>query len=147
MKRRHPFILLETLIALALVFLTIIPITSYPFRIYEKEINSLLSVELNRVYESAFLALQQELLENIFFEDVTDEPLDLSLGTFAIDLPPVGTFPFKAFAKITKTAPDDTEKESKHKLLSCQISLKSDKKGLQDLKPVEYLLHISSSKP
>lgn len=145
MKIKKPIILLEVLIALAIVSIAIIPVMSYPFRVYEKELDSLLEVELNRVYERAFLEMQKELAETILFDQISREPIDLPLGTFSIDLDGLGTFLFEASCKLKQIAPKDGEKETSNKLISCQISLKSDKKPIKNLKTVDYLLHISST--
>src|SRR3990167_509218 len=72
MKQR-PFILLELFIAMALLSLAIIPIVSYPAKIYKKELHTLIEIELAEVAEVAFRDLLEDL--SSYLDPESFEPL------------------------------------------------------------------------
>ncbi len=59
--KKRPFILLELFLALALISLSLVPIASYPFKIYQKELTLLIEMELQETGEVAFRDLLLDL--------------------------------------------------------------------------------------
>ena len=74
---KRPFILLELFLALALISLSIIPIASYPFKIMQKELSSLIEMELGEIAEVAFrdLLLDKECLSRKYTVALSDNYL------------------------------------------------------------------------
>lgn len=63
--KKHPFILLELLIAIGLVTFTTLPFVHYPFLSLKKETQSLLRMELERAIEVAFFEIKADLYQNL----------------------------------------------------------------------------------
>lgn len=62
MKRKYyPFILLELFLAIALISLSLIPIVSHPFKIYQNELTSLIEMQLAEISDVAFKDLLIDL--------------------------------------------------------------------------------------
>ncbi len=59
--KKRPFILLELFLALALIALSLVPIASYPFKIYQKELTLLIEMQLQETAEIAFRDLLLDL--------------------------------------------------------------------------------------
>jgi len=68
MKKKRPFILLELMIAFALVSISILPFLRYPFQQMKKEIDSLFSIQLEKAAEEELIAMQLLLYENLIPE-------------------------------------------------------------------------------
>ncbi len=64
MKKKRPFVLLELMIAFALVSISILPFLRYPFLQMKKEIDSLFSIQLEKAAEEELIAMQLLLYEN-----------------------------------------------------------------------------------
>ena len=62
-KKRH-FILLEILIAVALLSLCITPLITHPIRLYKKELKTLEELQIQRLKHEAFLAIKKQLFKN-----------------------------------------------------------------------------------
>ena len=78
MKRKsRPFLLLELFLALALISLSVIPMASYPFKIYQKEISLFIEMQLEETAEIAFRDLLLDLSSYIdpeTFDPYTEMP-------------------------------------------------------------------------
>ena len=75
--KRHPFILLELFLALALISLSLVPIASYPFKIYQKELTLLIEMQLQETAEIAFRDLLLDLTSYVdpeTLEPYTESP-------------------------------------------------------------------------
>jgi hypothetical protein len=59
--KSRPFLLLELFLALALISLSVIPLASYPFKMYQKEISLLIEMQLEETAEIAFRDLLLDL--------------------------------------------------------------------------------------
>jgi hypothetical protein len=62
-RKTRPFILAEVVIALSLLMICVLPLTSYPLNIREKQISLFKEMELEREKERLF----RDLLENLSF--------------------------------------------------------------------------------
>lgn len=62
--KKHPFILLELLIAIALVSFTTLPFIHYPFFYLKEETSSLIRMELERAAEVALIEIKADLYQN-----------------------------------------------------------------------------------
>ncbi|HSX04499.1 MAG TPA: hypothetical protein VLG76_07200 [Rhabdochlamydiaceae bacterium] len=63
--KKHPFILLELLIAIALVSFTTLPFVHYPFIYLNDEVDSLVRMELERAAEVALIETKADLYQNL----------------------------------------------------------------------------------
>ncbi|MBM3200784.1 MAG: hypothetical protein FJZ56_00055 [Chlamydiae bacterium] len=70
MKKQRPFVLIEILIAIALLALCLIPICSAPFRQYVKQIESLRKIELERISDLAYRDFLIYLAEHETFDSL-----------------------------------------------------------------------------
>lgn len=68
--KKHPFILFELLIAIALVALVTLPFVQYPFLCLKEETHSLVKMELERVAEAALVDIKGELYQNLISWEV-----------------------------------------------------------------------------
>lgn len=62
--KKHPFILLELLIAISLVTTVILPFIDQPFFYLKEEVNSLVKMELERAAEAALVDIKGDLYQN-----------------------------------------------------------------------------------
>ncbi len=63
--KKHPFILFELLIAIGVLTLTTLPFVQYPFLYLQKETDSLVRMELERVAEAALVDIKGDLYQNL----------------------------------------------------------------------------------
>lgn len=117
-KRRSGFILLEVFLVIALLSLAILPISSYPYKIFEKEKKELLSIELKRMETLVFAEFVRDLPDHICWSHIEQGDISLNLGTQTVDLGKLGTFSYDAKINIT------TQRQKKSFcLLACEVCL------------------------
>ncbi len=146
---KRPFILLELFIALALISLSVIPIVSYPLKIYKKELSNLIELQLAEVAECAF----KDLLLNIesYIDIETLEPYSETPETlYTVSLGDPYKWNYTATWEVKCKLP---EKEPFNKaLLKATLSLTPQKKGagiidLPKPKPLTYKYFIAKKPP
>lgn len=131
MKRcAQPFILLEIFIALTILALVIIPLSTFPFKAAKKEKEAMLAVECERIYGLA----QADLLDRIETIALLEEA---DLGTYTATLSSVGSFDYNAKVILTEEAKSD-----KHILLNTEIVLSPEIDGGFSPKERKSLLYI-----
>ncbi|MCH9812123.1 hypothetical protein K0U07_05120 [bacterium] len=68
-KKRHSFVLFEVLLSLLLITMSILPFSSYPYRIYKKEFSLLKKMTMEpyftRSFEEAYKKKDNPILEDI----------------------------------------------------------------------------------
>lgn len=115
MKKKHPFLLLEILIAIFLVSLCLIPLIQTPIRSYRNEFRLLEEIERDRLADWTFSEIKEKLLKNEFpWENfptptLTTRPFSLPDATLQIPGLPTKTiqrkFSFKCGKKGEKVGP------------------------------------------
>ena len=134
--RRNGFILLEAVIALALISCAIIPITSYPYKVFAAERKKLQEIEAQRISDLAFSTLVKEVSNSITIEELNHGPISLKLGEYLIDLGSLGKFTYTTNAEITIKSSDES-----YYLLKCSLITKTEnKKAFGPLKSEYFLL-------
>ena len=118
MKKRS-FLLIELLIAMALVSLVAVPImqTSIHFLIKKKE--KLLQLELERNVEWKFIKARAVLARNHKWGNVTRKPIEKKLSPLTISIEGLGTHHFDCFYHIKHF--HDFEKEHPYRKFWCEI--------------------------
>lgn len=135
-RQRRSFILLEVFIAISLLTMAIIPISSYPYKVFEKEKKELLAIELKRAESLVFARFVQGLCEHITPHLLEQGLIELELEKQWINLEKLGHFPYRAKISITS----ENKKKSSY-LLACEVSLIPEgNKGFTPQPCVHYLL-------
>ena len=114
---KRSFILLEVMIAIALLALVIIPLSSFPYKTYQKQIDLLKLVETQRLYGLA----HAEFLEKI---DTFYSQDEAALTPLTLDLGILGQTEYTPKASITREI-----NEEKYQLLKVKIDLVSSNKS------------------
>ncbi len=94
--KKRPFILLELFLALALISLSIIPIASYPFKITQKELSTLIEIQLQEIAEVAFkdLLLDSDCLSRTYTIALNNDYKWEYLATWEIEYKTPTTEPY-----------------------------------------------------
>lgn len=129
-RRKQPFILLEIFIAISILALVIIPLSSFPYKAYQKQTESMKQVECERIYHLAYA----DFLSSIETNYDKDE---LDLGSFEANLSSIGKTQYNAFANIERKVADE-----KHLLLETTISLIPENKNGYTPKKQIYVLYV-----
>jgi len=141
-KRKLGFILLEVFIALTLLSISIIPITSYPYKVFTKEKSKLQEIELKRLDSLIFATFIQKLPELLTWDALTKEEIHLDFDIYEIDLKELGSFPYRVELAIS------TQKQKpSHKLLECRISFFPLIKKSYKPKSIAHLLLVNNLPP
>ncbi len=115
--RLRPFILLEVLIAISILALVIVPLSSFPFKALKKEREMLILVESERVLSLAHADLLTYLQEH----PPTEKSIDL--GNYELELTTLGKFSYHAMADLTSE-----KSKERHHLYKVTLSLTSSSK-------------------
>lgn len=141
--KKSPFILIEVLIAITLLSLLLVPIASLPYKTYQKELLAIESLELSRLQENLFGDFMQTVHEKVACDVLEKVGVEESLGLYQIDLPPIGSFPYKANYTL-EIKNDYTSKEKVHYyLIDWTLTLSPLKKGSFTPPSVTYSFVIS----
>jgi len=90
MKKKRSFVLLEIMIAMALITTTLLPFFHYPFEHMQLELKALFEMELERVAQNKLTELQTLLWkkeiseERIFSDKQFKEPLETKIFTLEL---------------------------------------------------------------
>lgn len=108
MQKTHSFVLFEVLLALLLITMSILPFSSYPYRVYKKEIILLEKMTMEPLFPTSF----EEAYANK--ENPQLEPIELLFGE-------------KNSLKISRLATITTKTEEKYRkdLTTVEITLSS----------------------
>lgn len=117
-RRRHGFILLEVFIAISLLTMALLPISSYPYKIFEKERKKLLAIECKRAETLVFARFVQNLTDYITPLLLEQDEILIPLGQESIDLGKLGRYAFDVEIKITTENKNQTSY-----LLACEVCL------------------------
>jgi hypothetical protein len=123
MKKRRPFILMEVLIAIALLALCLIPIASAPFRHYTKQTHALKQMELERLSDVVYRDFLKLLPELTSFEALPTSRKDAlrhEWGPYTFSIEGCGTYSYMAKCRFWIKAPENPEK---YGLLRMEIRL------------------------
>ena len=132
LKKKFGFILFEVCIAIALIMLSIIPIASYPHRLYYLEQKNLQIIELARINDLIFANFLKNRSNYISWKElVNDQEIVCDLGVYVIDLSLMGKFEYNS--QLTISLLDETVAALKnddqlspsiaHSLLNCRLEL------------------------
>lgn len=138
--RKHPFILFEVFLAMALLSLAIIPITSYPYKVFEKEKKELLAIELKRLEILVFAKFIKNLPSHISWQDLQQGEINVDLGIENINMKALGQFPYSAQIKITQNSSKDNLC-----LLTCEVFLEPQLKHHPKHSSMEHYLFINNN--
>ena len=131
MKRiSHPFILLEIFIALTILALVIVPLSSFPYKAAAKEKEAMLAVECERIFGLA----QADLLDRIYSLALLEEA---EIGIYTANLSNLGSFDYNAKVTFKKK-----KKKDQHILLASEISLSPTINGRFSPQKRKSLLYI-----
>ena len=144
--RKSSFVLIEVLIAIALIAIAAFPLLSHPAKVYTEELSLLQQRELQRTFENVFFDLSSDLGKHLSFEDITHEGSVLRLGRYIVDLGTLGTFPYDAQCLVKERQQNHNDPNSPHKLISIEVALTPKNPKSPKPSTVTYLLHISQEK-
>ncbi|NGX47491.1 MAG: hypothetical protein K1000chlam3_00865 [Chlamydiae bacterium] len=91
-SKKHSFVLLEILIAFALVSIAILPFFRYPFQHMQKELSTLFEMELERIAQNKLTELHTQLFQKsiaeqlIFADGRQTKPIETN--RISVDLAP-----------------------------------------------------------
>lgn len=115
---RRNFILLEVFMALALISLAVIPITSYPYKIYCKELESLQQIEREHLYDLAMASFIKALTTSLTWDQV--EGIH-TLEKYQSIISKETSYPAQVNVVIENEAPN-------HRLLKCTLQVGSEER-------------------
>lgn len=141
MKKR-PFLLIEALIALSLLFICAVPLVKQPLQFYKDEINFLTQMEIERLADWTFTEVKELLLQNeIPWEKIPGK--GEKTGPFSLE-PSTIRIPGYAAKEVKRsfTLEGKGEKTSIKKVLYRQIylSIWIDNKEFKFRVPIEKVL-------
>lgn len=120
--KKHPFVLFEVFLALAIVAIALLPLTSYPYQYFAKEKRILQSIQRQRLYDVSYAQVLDMLGKSIAFESITQEsPLELTLSPQT-----VGNKITPCQATILLLKPKEEEQftdNKQYKLISCELKI------------------------
>lgn len=87
-RKKSPFLLLEIMIALALICLFIGPIVESPIFLFRSEYTHLINMELERIADNSFIEIKEKLFSNsIPFKDLESSDKKHSLESVSLQVP------------------------------------------------------------
>lgn len=121
-KYRRPFLLLETLLAVAMIGLSSSFLLSTPMKVYQRHLEDLKKIELSRIADNIFVSLQFELKQKHPWSSLKEEPGDvISLDPISlkIDTSMNATYNcgYQLWVKKTKEGAENTT----YRLLGCTL--------------------------
>lgn len=123
MKRKRPFLLLEVLIALALVAMFSVPLIRGPLVLFRSQMESFIQLECERI---ASLSLA-EIKEKLYLEEVSWENPRISLPPVEVNLP--HSIHKKIDRECTITVKDKEGEDALYRIMKIKLTLHhSDKK-------------------
>lgn len=128
--RKNHFILLEIFIAISILALVIIPLSSFPFRAAQKQSEIMKEIECERIFSLSYAKLLSEI-ETFIDQD------EIELGKYFVDLSSLGSYEYRAVAKLTKEV---TEKN--HFLVKTTLSLLPENERGFTPKIRNYFLYV-----
>lgn len=108
---KRPFVLLEVIIAITLLALVIIPLSSFPYKAYQKQIESLKLIESERLFNLAHAEFLAHIDEYFSQDEVELSPLKMDLAN-------LGQIEYSPKATITREM-----NEEKYHLLKVKMAL------------------------
>ncbi len=130
--KKRPFVLIELFLALALMSLSLIPISSYPVKIIQKELTLLIEMQLEEISEVAFRDLLLEL--SSYIDPETLEPSCLvPQKSYTIRLSDSYTWNYIATWELSCKHPQKTP--SSKTLLQATLLLEPEEKTSSFIKP------------
>lgn len=117
---RRPFLLLETLLAVAMIALCSSFFLSTPMKVYQKHLEDLKKMELSRIADNLFISLQYELKHTHRWDSFKEEKgKPFPLETISLKIDTIMNTQYKCcyqlWIKNTKEGPG----ESTYRLLGC----------------------------
>ena len=131
MKRIYrPFVLLEVFLAITILALAIIPLSSFPYKTYQKQTETLKQIECERISHVAYGDFLTSIDDYFSKEEV-------ELGEYEIDLPTIGKFPYQIVAKL-----DRSEEDKDHCLLKTTLVMTPENKNGYNPKEQTHFLYV-----
>ena len=128
---KRPFILLEVLIAISILALVIVPLSSFPFKAMKKEREMITLIECERIFGLVHADFLAHLQEHPSFAESID------LGDYELSLTSLGKWSYHATAELSSKKAKD-----QHNLYKVTLSLKpSLKQALTPPKKTFSLYH------
>lgn len=131
---KRPFILIELLLAISILSVCIIPIITYPYYTYNKQLASLLTIEKERQAEVLFFDLLRDFpvsWEQVSFDVQKKEPLP----TIQMEIDGIGKVPIFASYRLFVHSNGKKTKTEKHIAnLWCTFILETEKEKVYNLK-------------
>jgi hypothetical protein len=121
-KRRHSFLLLEMLLAVAMIGLCSSYLISTPMKVYQKHLEDFKKIELERIANHLFLDVQYHLKERHPWNTLTEEARQIyPLDSLALTIPSVVHIEYQCGYMLRVKTSKEGENETTYKLLECVV--------------------------
>lgn len=121
-KRRHSFLLLETLLAVAMIGLCSSYLISTPMKVYQNHLEDFKKIELERIAHHLFLDIQYHLKEKHPWNTLTEEARHIyPLDSFTLNIPSVFNIRYQCGYTLRVKTTKEGENETTYKLLECVV--------------------------
>lgn len=142
-RKRCPFLLLETLFAIALIGFASTFLLSTPVRIYQKHLEDLKDIELARIADTLFISIQAELKDKHPWNSLKNQPNHLfSLEDVSLKIDSIINTTYQCGYKLWIKKEKEGQGDCIYRLLRCVIYFASDHKKP---KKFSYLIFVSAS--
>ena len=129
MKKKHPFLLLELLIALSLFSLCLFPLIRIPFDALSSEIKSAQKMALQRKASLIFADLEMDLFQEKIpwkaFDLDRKEKTKLEKETISLDLKGIGKKAFEKTVSIYSSRSYSGEDSQENRLVTIELEFRS----------------------
>lgn len=101
--QKRPFLIMEILVSLALIAACFFPLTSSPYKAYEKSSQMLYDISLDRISDHLLLQCLSTLQDTHTFKTISNEeanPTLLELDPVSITIPEIGTHTYDVSATV-----------------------------------------------
>lgn len=129
-KRKRSFLLLEVMVAILLLGLFAVPIAGTPLHFYTRELSDLYDLELQRIAESTYAEIREELFEkhspDSFGTRVADAR-SFHLPDQEIIIDGITKYPSKRSYKLWVQGTKEGQDHLLYRILKCRITLSKPK--------------------
>ena len=133
-NKKKPFILIESLLAIGIIGLTLTTLLQNPVKLFKKNIDHLIDMELQRESLRIFFSLERTFKERHTFQSLTQESKRFDLEDLTLQLSSHFTRTYHCFYEISIKKEHLAEDQSLYRLMKIKLHFQSQ----HDKKPFTY---------
>lgn len=145
--KTRPMIMLELILAVAIIGISSSLIIGVPSKVYQKELALLYELELQREAENFFAELLINFKDTYSFDSLTKERKTYEAKPTSIDLEDVAKADFTTSYKLWMRSFKESNNETFYKLVGCQLIFENKSFPAVKPKPIFFTLLTRLSPP